>query len=114
MPRPRTTTNANTDRCPQSETTGWIPAESASCPKLVTESHSATSLLPCEPNPQTAPERGPSPSVCVLRANGTPSPREERTGRGSGRGEFQEKRPSSPRPSPPSAGGEGEEPSALN
>src|SRR2546426_8246641 len=56
---------------------------------------------------------------CLSRARircvvGTPSPREERTGRGPGRGEFQEKRPSSPRPSPPSAGAEGEDNRTLN
>ena len=37
-----------------------------------------------------------------------PSPRDEAAGRGSGIGATQSKRPSSPQPSPPSAGGEGE------
>src|SRR6185295_2982946 len=57
------------------------------------------------------------------RANATPSPREERTGRGPlGEGhptadipaQRQARRPSSPHPSPPSAGGAGEERGAIN
>src|SRR5437867_1935705 len=43
----------------------------------------------------------------IWRAASASSPREERVGRGPRRGAIQNKRASSPRPSPPSDGGEG-------
>src|SRR5213595_4101232 len=48
------------------------------------------------------------------RHRSSPSPREARTGRGLGRGDFElGQKPSSPRPSPPLLGGEGDVRSSL-